>query len=150
MALKFDEGTFEQIAQREEVQTELEPILANLHMEVNVPKIANREDLTKFFGRAQPLQVVLQNGMWKYVTAEKDYDAMPFLKGNRFEETPCGIYELRLGERRSKITNATVRIDSIREVYVDDENKNRDADDNLLNFVGFIYAESLAKALLKR
>ena len=92
MALKFDEGTFEQIAQREEVQTELEPILANLHMEVNVPKIANREDLTKFFGRAQPLQVVLQNGMWKYVTAEKDYDAMPFLKGNRFEETPCGIF----------------------------------------------------------
>ena len=84
-----------------------------------------------------------------YLT-EKDYDAMPFLKGDRFEETPCGIYELRLGERRSKITNATVRIDSIREVYVDDENKNRGADDNLLNFVGFIYAESLAKALLKR
>ena len=42
MVLKFGEGTFEQIAQREEVQTELESILANLHMEVNVPKIANR------------------------------------------------------------------------------------------------------------
>ena len=122
MALKFGEGTFEQIARYEELRTELEPILAT-PIEVRTPKIAMKSELNAFLGQIEPYQVVLKNDVWTFVKAEKDYSATPFLKGDRFEETPCGIYELRSGERRSRITNATVRIDSIREVYVDDKTK---------------------------
>lgn len=122
MALKFGEATYESIARSEEAKVELEPLLA-APIEVKPPKIANQADLSAFLGQIQPVQVVLENGGWKYVTAEKNYSATPFLKGDRFEETPCGIYELRSGERRSRITNANVRIASIREVYTDDDTK---------------------------
>lgn len=76
-----------------------------------------------FWSQVQPPQVVLQNGVWQLVAIEKNDGETPFLKGDRFEETPCGIYELRSGERRSRLTNANVRIVSIREVYTDDETK---------------------------
>lgn len=122
MALKFGEATYESVVRREEAEVELEPILA-APIEVKPPKIANQADLSAFLGHIQPIQVVLQNGVWNYVTAEKDYSATPFLKGDRFEETPCGIYELRGGERKSRITNANVRIVSLREVYTDDDTK---------------------------
>ena len=122
MALKFGEATYESVARSEEAEVELEPIIA-APIEVKPPKIANQADLSAFLGQIQPIQVVFQNGSWKYVTAEKDYSSTPFLKGDRFEETPCGIYELRSGERRSRITNANARIVSIREVYTDDETK---------------------------
>ena len=124
MELKFAEGTFEQVPRREEAQIELEPILS-APIEVKSPKIATKDELSAFLGQIQPFQVVLQNGIWTFVKAEKDYSATAFLKGDRFEETPCGIYELRSGERWSRLTNATVRISSIREVYADDETKGR-------------------------
>lgn len=122
MALKFGEATYESIARSEEAKVELEPLLA-APIEVKPPKIANQADLSAFLGEIQPVQVVLRNGIWTLVRAEKDYSATAFLKGDRFEETPCGIYELRSGERRSRITNANVRIVLIREIYTDDETK---------------------------
>lgn len=122
MALEFGEATFELLTIREEVSVKPEPLLA-APIEVKSPKIANQADLSAFLGQIQPVQVVLQNGIWKYVTTQENYDASFFLKGDRFEETPCGIYELHSGERRSRLTNATVRIASIREVYTDDETK---------------------------
>ena len=122
MALEFGEATFELLTIREKVPVKPEPLLA-APIEVKPPKIANQADLSAFLGQIQPIQVVLQNGVWTFVTTQENYDASFFLKGDRFEETPCGIYELHSGERRSRLTNATVRIASIREVYTDDETK---------------------------
>ncbi|MBQ3445062.1 MAG: hypothetical protein IJG33_17685 [Selenomonadaceae bacterium] len=83
MALKFGEATFEQVTRREEAQTELEPLL-EAPIKVKIPKIATQADLTAFLGEIRPVQVVLQNGVWKYVTAEKDYSTTPFFKGRPF------------------------------------------------------------------
>lgn len=121
MALKFGEASFEQFDRREgEESLQIEPLLDGSNVELSSPnplKIANPDELASVWGVIEPVGVVLQNGVWTFVTAEKDHSATAFLKGDRFEETPCGIFELRAGERKSKLTNANVRIDSIREVY---------------------------------
>ena len=122
MALKFGDGNYEIVARSEEPRIEPETILAT-PIEFKTPKVAMQEDLIAFSGQVQPTQVVLQNGSWTFVLTREDSDASSFLKGDRFEETPCGIYELRSGERRSRLTNANVRIASIREIYTDDETK---------------------------
>ena len=67
MALEFGEATFELLTIREEVSVKPEPLLA-APIEVKSPKIANQADLSAFLGQIQPVQVVLQNGIWKYVT----------------------------------------------------------------------------------
>ena len=128
MALKFGEASFEQFERGEGKENlQIEPLLDGSNVEVsspNPPKIANPDELTSCWGIIKPVGLVLQNGEWTFVSSHASYVADSlFLRGDRFEETPCGIFELRAGERKSKLTNANVRIDSIRDVYIDDENK---------------------------
>ena len=121
MSLKFENANWEQFERLSEPQ--IEPILEASPVELKRPNFTTIKDLSTFLGQIEPVHVVLQNGVWQLATKQDEIETTPFLKGDRFEETPCGIYELRSGERRSKITNATVRIASIREIFSDDETK---------------------------
>ena len=121
MALNFENASWGQFEYLSEPQTEI--ISEALPVEANAPNFTTMQDLSKFLGQLEPLKVVLKNGVWRIATKQDEVEIQSFLKGDRFEETPCGIYELRAGERKNKITNATVRISSIREIFSDDETK---------------------------
>ena len=124
MALKFGEGTYGQFDQQEQGEPLTEPLLVESPSELMPPKIINPDEAIQCYGQVEPVSVVLQNGVWSVVSNPKAVE-MPgfFITGDRFEETPEGVYELRGNERKTKLTNANVRIDSIREVYSDDDNK---------------------------
>ena len=124
MALKFGEGTYGQFDQQEQGEPLTEPLLVESPSELMPPKIINPDEAIQCYGQVEPVSVVLQNGVWSVVSNPKAVE-MPgfFITGDRFEETPEGVYELRGNERKTKLTNANVRIASIREVYSDDDNK---------------------------
>lgn len=124
MALKFGEGTYCQFVQQEQGELRTEPLLADLTVELKPPKIAKQDEAIPCYGQVEPVSVVLQNGTWTVVLNPKASEIPNFfITGDRFEETPEGVYELRGKERKSKLTNANIRISSIREVYSDDDNK---------------------------
>lgn len=124
MALKFGEGTYGQFAKPEQKEARIEPLWADSTRELITPTIVTLEEADGYYGSVEPVSIVLQNGVWTVVSKLREMEATDFfIAGERFEETAEGIYELRAGERRNKLTNATLRIVSIREVYIDDETK---------------------------
>ena len=124
MALKFGEGTYGQFDQQEQGEPLTEPLLVESPSELMPPKIINPDEAIQCYGQVEPVSVVLQNGVWSVVSNPKAVEISGFyITGDRFEETPEGVYEVRGNERKSKLTNATVRIKSICEVYTDDETK---------------------------
>ena len=124
MALKFGEGTYCQFVQQEQGELRTEPLLADLTVELKPPKIAKQDEAIPCYGQVEPVSVVLQNGTWTVVSNSKAGEMTGFfITGDRFEETPEGVFEIRGRERKSKLTNANIRISSIREVYSDDDNK---------------------------
>ena len=124
MDLKFGEGTYGQFDQQEQGEPLTEPLLVESPSELMPPKIINPDEAIQCYGQVEPVSVVLQNGVWSVVSNPKAVE-MPgfFITGDRFEETPEGVYEVRGNCRKSKLTNANLRIDSIREVYSDDYDK---------------------------
>jgi len=124
MALKFGEGTYGQFAQQEQGEQRIEPLLAESTSELTPPKIINPDEAIQCYGQVEPVNIALKDGTWTVVSNSKAGEMTGFfITGDRFEETPEGIFEMRGKERKSKLTNANVRINSIREVYSDDDNK---------------------------
>ena len=124
MSLSFGEGSYAQFSQQERKQVLTKSLLADPSVDSSPPKMAKPEEVGQYYGQADPVRVCLQDEVWTIVSNPREVEATGFfIVGDRFEETAEGIYELRAGERRNKLTNATLRIASIREVYIDDETK---------------------------
>ena len=90
MSLKFENINWEQFERLSEPQ--IEPILDASPVELKRPNFTTMKDLSTFLGQIEPVHVVLQNGVWQLATKQDEIETTPFLKGDRFEETPCGIY----------------------------------------------------------
>ena len=92
---------------------------------VSIPsKKASADSKSAIWGTFNPIKVSPTNDGWNFTPQPNCCERLTtFIRGERFEETPDGVYELRAGERRNRLTNATVRITAIREIYIDDNLK---------------------------
>lgn len=122
MALQFGSGEFGTF---DYPQAEQRPESLPQNTTVSIhSKKALADSKSAIWGTFNPIKVSPTNDGWSFTPQPNCCERLTsFISGERFEETPDGVYELRAGERRNRLTNATVRITAIREIYIDDTSK---------------------------
>lgn len=64
------------------------------------------------WGTLKPIKVSPTNDGWSLIPQPNYCERLTtFIRGERFEETPDGVYELRAGERRNRLTKYSLKED---------------------------------------
>lgn len=121
MSLKFGTGEFGQFTPQE-IEPKTKKFITIPEVTFKTPLILTHDELIRILGQVEPSLVSFTQGIFSPPSNCCECNDS-LLVGDRFEETPDGIFEIRAGERRNKLTNATIRIKKICEVYCDDDNK---------------------------
>ena len=110
MALQFGSGEFgtfdyPQAERRPESLPQTSTVIIHAKKELADSKSAIWETL-------KPIKVSPTNDGWSFIPQPNCCERLTtFIRGERFEETPDGVYELRAGERRNRLTKYSLKED---------------------------------------